>query len=90
VFEQLVNLRHVLLGGLVQLALGPADVVLPGVTVLDHLVERVLGVPPDVADGDPAVLGLAVGDLDVVAPALLGKLRQRHPDDRAVVRRVHT
>src|SRR5262249_21933348 len=59
VLEQLVHLRDVGVRQIVELALGPAHVVLPRVPVLGQLVEGVLRVPPDVADGDPAVLRLA-------------------------------
>src|SRR5579859_3639759 len=89
VFEQLVHLGDIGVGELVELALGPADLVLASVAVLDQLVERVLRVPPDVADGDPAVLRLAVSDPDVLAPAFLGEFGEDHPDDRPVVRRIH-
>src|SRR5829696_883906 len=88
VLEQLVDRRHVALGDLLQLLLGPGDVVLADLAVLGHPVELVLGVPADVADRDLGVLGLAVGDLDELLAALLGQLRERHPDDRAVVRGV--
>ena len=40
------------------------------------------------ADRDPRVLGLVPGQLDVLLAPLLGQLRQRHPDDVAVVGRV--
>src|SRR5262245_37942656 len=58
VLEQLVDLGDVLVGGLVQVLLGTADVVLPRLAVLGQPVEAVLGMPPDVADGDPGVLRL--------------------------------
>ena len=41
-----------------------------------------------VADRDPGVLGLVPGQLDVLLAPLLGQLRQRDPDDVAVVGRV--
>src|ERR1700683_5646904 len=52
VLEQLVHLRDVALGQLIELALRAAAVVLARVAVLDQLLDRVLGVPPDGADGD--------------------------------------
>src|ERR1017187_1470759 len=45
--------------------------------------------PADIADRDPAVLRLVPRDLDELPPALLGKLREHHPDDHAVVGWVH-
>src|SRR5215475_5703542 len=89
VLEQLVHLPHVGVGELVELPLGPANLVLARVPALDQLVERVLGVPADVADRHPAVLRLMPRDLDVLPSALLGQLGEDHPDDGAVVRRVH-
>src|SRR6266542_4310845 len=70
-------------------SLGAATLVLTRLAVLDELVERVLGVTAYVADGHPALLGLVPGDLDVLPAAFLGQLGEDHPDDRAVVRRVH-
>ena len=78
----------VLGGELVELGLGAVDVVLAGLAVLDQLVERVLGVAADRADRHLGVLALALGDLDQVAAALLGELREDDADDRAVVGRV--
>src|SRR5690606_41586099 len=65
--QQLVDLGDVLLRDVVELLLGPPDLVLARVAVLHHLVERLLGGAPDVADGDLGVLALAPGDLDVLA-----------------------
>src|ERR1700733_3708238 len=70
VLEQLVDLRDVGVGQLLQLPLGTAHLVLARLAVLDHLVQRVLGVPPDVADADAAVLRLGPGGLDVLPPTL--------------------
>src|SRR5499427_10508482 len=89
VLEQLVHLPHVGVGELVELPLGPANLVLARVPALDQLVQRVLGIAADVADRHPAVLRLMPRDLDVLPPALLGELGEDHPDDGAVVRRVH-
>src|SRR2546423_1661198 len=74
VLKQLVHLCLVGMGELVELALGPAHVILARVTVLDHLVQGVLAVPPDVPDRDAAVLGLVPRGLDVLATPLLGQL----------------
>src|SRR6516164_4122475 len=72
VLEQIVDLGDVAVGQLLQLALGAPDVILADIAVLHHLVEGVLGVPPDVTDADPRVLGLGARGLDVLAAALLG------------------
>src|SRR6185312_2273711 len=89
VLEQLVYLGDIGVRELVELTLRPAAVVLARLAALDQLVERVLGVPADVPDRDPAILGLVPCDLDELPPALLGELREDHPDDRPVVGRVH-
>src|SRR5205807_119856 len=44
-------------------------------------------VPPDVADGHPALLRALAYDLHQLLAALLGELRDRQPDHVAVVRR---
>src|SRR5262252_7414777 len=88
VFKQLVYLCDIGVREIVELPFRPAPLVLARIAALDQLVERVLGVPADVANGDPAVLRLVPRDLDVLAPALLGELREDDPDDRAVIGRV--
>src|SRR5580700_10164588 len=85
VLEQLVDLRLVGMGEVVEFALGPVHVVLARVPALDHLVQGVFGVTPDVPDRDAAVLGLVPRGLDVFAAALLGQFRQDDPDDDSVV-----
>src|SRR5882672_4287566 len=85
VLEQLVHLAHVAVRELVEVALGAVAVVLAGLAVLDQLVDRVLGVPADVADRDPAVLRLVPGHLDELPAALLGQLGEHDPDDDSVV-----
>src|SRR5215469_6682173 len=89
VLEQLVDLPDVGVGELLEVTLRPAHLVLAGLAVLHHLVQRVLGVAPDVADGDAAVFGLGTGGLDVLATALLGQLGEDHPDDHPVVAGIH-
>src|SRR5690348_17893902 len=84
-FEQLVHLRDIGVREVLEFPLRPAPLVFASVAGLDQLVQRVLGVPPDVADGDLALLGLAVGDLDVLPAPLLGQFGEDNPDDRAVV-----
>src|SRR5262249_53269028 len=90
VLEQLVDLRYVGASELVELPFGPTPLVFARIAALDQLVQRIFSVPADIADRDPAVLRLMPSDLDVFAAALLGELRKHHPDDRAVVGRVHT
>src|SRR6185437_10402004 len=80
VLEQLVHLTHVAVSQLFELALGAAAVILARLAGLDQLVDRVLGVAADVADGDPAVLGLGPGHLDVLLAALLGQVGEHDPD----------
>src|SRR5699024_3441163 len=77
-------------GQAVQLGLGAGDLVLTGLTVLGDPVQLLLGAAADVAHGDPGVLPLRLGELDVVAAALLGQRGQHDPDDVAVVARVHS
>src|SRR3954447_25509574 len=56
VLERLVGLLDVLVRDLLELLLGARDVVLADLTVASELVERLLRVPADVADGHPALL----------------------------------
>src|SRR5579875_2798673 len=86
--EQLVDLRDVRVGQLVELALGPPALVLAGFAVPHQLVDRVLGVAADVPDRHPPVLRLVPGDLDVLPAPLLGELGEDHADHRAVIGRV--
>src|SRR6266702_6412574 len=88
VLEQLVDLRGVLRGQVVELLLRAPPVVLADLAVLDQLVDGLLGMPPDAAHRDLGVLALGLGQLDVVPAALLGQLREDHPDQVAVVGRV--
>src|SRR5215467_12953920 len=67
----------------------PVHFVFTRVAALDELVQRVLRVPADVADRDPAVLGLVTGDLDVFPAPFLGEFREDDADDGPVIRRVH-
>ena len=69
----------------VEALLGAGDVVLADLAVLLHLLQLLLGVAPQVADGDPALLGLVAGDLDVLLAALLGQLGEDAAEQLAVV-----
>src|SRR5262249_60940817 len=69
--EQFVHLCDVSVGEVVEFPLRPVHFVFTRVAALDELVQRVLRVPADVADRDPAVLGLVAGGRDVFpAPCL--------------------
>src|SRR5579859_3377291 len=78
----------VLRGQLVELSLGTMHVVLADLAVLGELVERILRVPSDRADRHLRLFTLVLGDLDQIAAALLGELREHDPDDLPVVGRV--
>src|ERR1035438_391132 len=87
--EQVVHLPYVGVGEVVEFPFRAMHIVLARVAGLAELVQRVLGVPADITDRDPAVLGLVPHDLDVFLPAILGEIGEDHPDDRAIIRRVH-
>ena len=48
--------------------------------VLQELLQMLVGVAPDVADGDARVLGFVAHDLDEIAAAFLGQRRHRNAD----------
>src|SRR3954469_598248 len=85
VLEQVVDGVRVLLGRGVETLLGTRHVVLPDLVVLLHLLQLLLRVTPEVADGDAALLGLVARDLDVLLAPLLGQLREDATDQLAVV-----
>ncbi len=70
--------------GVVERLLGTSNLILAGLAILLEPIELILGIAPDIANRNSGILGLVLGDLDVVAAALLGELRQRYPNDRAV------
>src|SRR5690606_27713154 len=86
--EKLVDGVDALLRQALELLLRTVDLVLADVAVLLQAVELVLGLAAVVADRDAGVLGLGLGELDVVLAALLGEGGQDDADDVAVVRRV--
>src|ERR1700733_10711113 len=90
VFDQVIDLGHVLMRGLVQVLLRPRDLVFTGFAILADAVELLHCLAADIAHRDPGVLALGFGLLDEFAPAFFGQLWHRHPDQRAVVGRVHT
>src|SRR3954465_4365572 len=85
VLEDVVDGVGVLLGGGVELLLRSGDLVLADLLVLHHLVQSVLGRAAGAANRDPGVLGLVLGQLDVLLTPLLGELGQGHADRLAVV-----
>src|SRR5262245_10391658 len=86
--EQFVHLCDVSVGEVVEFPLRPVHFVFTRVAALDELVQRVLRVPADVADRDPAVLGLVAGDLDVFPAPFLGGFRADEPVGGPVIGRV--
>ena len=70
--------------GVIKCLLGTSNLILADLAILLEPIELILGIAPDIANGNSGILGLVLGDLDVVAAALLGELRQRYPNDLAV------
>ncbi|SHS81223.1 Uncharacterised protein [Mycobacteroides abscessus subsp. abscessus] len=87
-FHQLIDLAHVLRGGLVQILFRPAHLVLAGLAIFLDPVKLVVGLTPDIAQGHLGVLALALGLLDQLAAALLGELRNGDTNDAAIIARV--
>ncbi len=58
--------------------------VLTHLAVLDGLVDGFLGLTANVAHGDLAILGLALGELDVFLTTILGEFRHGQTDDVAI------
>src|SRR5262249_18941071 len=85
VFDQLVNVGYVLVGQVLELLLRAANLILARLTVLDQPLQLLLGLAPDVANGDLGLLALVPGHLDHVASALLGHLRQDDADLRSLI-----
>src|SRR5690348_11440845 len=71
--------------GLVQILFGPADLVLARLAVPANAVQFLHRLAADVAYRDLGVLTLALGLFDQLPAAFLGELRDRHPDQGAVV-----
>ena len=72
--EQLVDLGDDLVGVLLELLLGPVEVVLAELAVLLERLELVAGLAADVAHRDPALLGPVLHHLHQLLAALLGEL----------------
>src|SRR5690349_18802584 len=62
--DQLIDPGHESVGDLLHLRRGPVDVVDAGLSVLLDLAHAVDLVAPDVADGDPRLLGVLAHHLD--------------------------
>src|SRR6185312_9981712 len=88
--EQVVDLRDVLVRELLHAPLGRALVVVADVASASQLLEVLDRVAPDIAHRDAALLRHLPDDLDEVLAPLLGELRDRQPDQLAVVRRRET
>ena len=58
--------------GVVERLLGTSNLILAGLAILLEQIELILGIAPDIANRNSGILGLVLGDLDVVAAALLG------------------
>src|SRR5436305_567399 len=85
VFDQVFDLVHVLLGGLIQILLSPRDLILTGFAVFADAVQLLHRLAADVAYRHLGVLAFGFRLLDQLATAFLGQLRYRDPDQRAVV-----
>src|SRR6478735_6160134 len=84
--QQLVDLVDVVVRELLDALLGPVLLVAAGVTLVDQLLEVVDRVAAHVAHGDLPLLRHVAHDLDELLAPLLGQLRDRQPDQLAVVR----
>src|SRR5581483_3466659 len=85
--QQIVDLRDVLVGELLHARLGRALLVVADIALLHQLLEMLDRVAANVAHGDAAFLRHLPDHLDELLAPLLGELRDRQPDELAVVRR---
>src|SRR5690606_39155860 len=79
--EYTVDLGDSRVGGVLHLLAKLAALVLADIPVLLELLEKIHAVPPDVAHGDPRLLGIVMRNLGQFAAALLVQLGKRHTDD---------
>src|SRR5690606_34881490 len=86
--EHAIDLDDEAVGELLDLVDGAPLVVFRDLLVLDELLQVLVGVAPQVADGDLGLLAFMPDDLDELAPALLGERRHRHADEVAAGRRI--
>src|SRR5438105_3750618 len=82
---EVVDLGHELVGELLEVLLGPVEVVLAELAVLLERLEVVAGAPPQVPHRHPGLLGPVLHDLDHLLAAFGGELGERQADDGAVV-----
>src|SRR5262249_41569186 len=85
VLEHLVDLFDRRVRDLLEVLLGPVEVVLRAVAVLLERFEVVARLAPDVAHRDPALLGPVAHDLHEIAAPFLGQRREHEPYDLSVV-----
>src|ERR671924_683453 len=84
-FQELVDPLHMVVGQLLDSLFRPMLFVGPDALLLFEVVDDVAA---DVSNGDPPFLRDLARDLDELLAPLLGELRDRQPDDLAVVGRV--
>src|SRR5512143_4266980 len=87
---QLVDLCREAVGGLLDLVVAPALLVLGDLLVLGEGLHPVVGLAPGVADRDPRVLRELAHRLGELLAPLLGQGRHGEPDELAVVARAET
>ena len=85
--QEVLDLRDVLVGELLDAILGAPLLVVADVAVLDELLEVVHDVAAHVSDRDPSLFGEVLDDLHELLAPFLRQLRDRQADDFAVVRR---
>src|SRR4030095_12444187 len=76
--ENLVDFGDRAVGELLHVGLRMTLVVLGDGMILQQLLQVLVCVAPDVADGNARVLGLVPHDLDEIAPSLFGERRHWH------------
>ena len=86
--SDVVDLLDRLVGQLLHLGLEPLVLVLADLVLLLVGLERVHAVAADVADRDPRLFGILVGELGQLLAALLGQVRDRQADVLAVDDRI--
>src|SRR5436190_8002810 len=84
--QQLIDLLRVVVGELLDALLRAVLLVLADLALVDELLEVVDRVAADVAHCDAPLLGHPAHDLDELLAALLRELRDRQPNQLAVVR----
>ena len=83
----LIDAPNVIVGDFLNLILALERLVFGDVPVFFHGFEHVVGVPPDVPDGDFIILAYFADDLDQFLPALFRQGRDGDPDDLPVIAR---